>query len=400
MKTGDFELPIDENDFALSVQVFRAGSWQKAYVEVKNGRVVSLGDSTGTVSSYVDVIDLEKCYLLPGLVDAHVHLALNAYNLPEAIDSWRDEASTRNRVAGVLQRFLEAGVTRVRDGGDAAGIGSMARKMVEDEGFLGPHIEACGYAVYKKGQYGEFLGPGASSLEEIFQQVDKIAKYTRHLKICQSGIVSFKTYGHVGEPQFSLEELTKIVGYAHEKGLLVMAHASGPEAVEIAVKARVGTIEHGYYLSEDQIKLMAEQGTIWVPTLSPLANLVDNPEFLYPGADLDLIRGAVEDQKSKIAMAYGEGVKIAVGTDAGAVGVPHGTSIYDEIEHMVSAGLSRKAVFEGACLTGREVLGEASLDFTEPFYGWRTGDVFDAVIYQKDPFKLPINLEEVVVVYK
>jgi len=393
-------LLIDQNDFALHVQVFRAGSWQKAYVEIKNGRVVSLSDSTGTVPHRVDVIDLEKCYLLPGLVDAHVHLALNAYNLPEAIDSWRDEASTRNRVAGALRRFLEAGVTRVRDGGDAAGIGLVARKMVEDEDYLGPHIEACGYAVYKKGQYGEFLGPGASSLEEIFQQIDKIANYTRHLKICQSGIVSFKTYGHVGEPQFSLEELTKIVGYAHEKDLLVMAHASGPEAVEIAVRAKVDTIEHGYYLSEDEIKLMAEQGTIWVPTLSPLANLVDNPKFLYPGAGLDVIKRAIEDQKAKLSMAYGEGVKIAVGTDAGAVGVPHGASIYDEIEHMVSAGLPRQAVFEMSCLNGREALGEASLDFAEPFYGWKTGDVFDAVIYQKDPLKLPINLEEVVVVYK
>lgn len=391
---------IDRNDFALRVQVFRAGSWQKAYIEIKRGRVALLSDSPGTVSNDIDVFDLERCYLLPGLVDAHVHFALNARNLREAIDSWEDEASTRMRLSDILQQFLACGVTGVRDGGDVAGIGLAARRMVEDEAYLGPHVEACGYAVYKKGRYGEFLGPGASSLEEVFQQIDEIAGYTRHLKICQSGIVSFKTYGHVGEPQFSLEELTKIVSYAHNKGLLVMAHASGAEAVEIAVKAKVDTVEHGYYISEDAIRLMAEQGTIWVPTLSPLANLLNNPEFLYPGADLSVLRGVVENQKSKIAIAYGEAVKVAVGTDAGAVGVPHGVSVYDEIEHMVSAGLPRQAVFEMACLNGRKVLGEVSLDFTEPFYGWKTGDSFDAVVYQKDPFKLPVNLEEVVVVYK
>jgi len=393
-------LLTEEKYFALHVQVFKAGSWQKAYINIKSGRIDSLSYSADNVSSSVNVIDLGNYYLLPGLVDAHVHFSLNAYNLREAVDSWKDETATRNRVAGALRQFLEAGVTHVRDGGDAAGIGLTARRMVENEDYLGPRVEACGYAIYKKGRYGEFLGPGASSLEEVFQQIDEIAIYTGHLKICQSGIVSFKTYGHVGEAQFSLEELTKIVSYAHGKGLFVMAHASGPEAVEIAVKAKVDTIEHGYYLSEGEVGLMAEQGTIWVPTLSPLANLIDNPESLYPGADLNVIERAVEDQKSKIAMAYGKGVKIAVGTDAGAVGVPHGVSIYDEIEHMVSAGLSRQAVFEMACLNGREALGAASSDFTESFYGWKTGDAFDAVIYQKDPFKSQINLEDITAVYR
>lgn len=391
---------LDGNDFILHVQVFNGEDWQKAYIEVKGGHISSLGQSLSSISNAADMVNLEHCFLLPGLIDAHVHFALNAHNLQEAIDSWRDEVATRMRLSDILQQFLACGVTGVRDGGDVAGIGLAARRMVEDEDYLGPHIEACGFAIYKKGRYGEFLGPGASNLEEVFLQVDKIADHTRHLKVCQSGIVSFKTYGHVGEPQFSLEELTKIVSYAHKEGLLVMAHASGAEAVEIAVKAKVDTVEHGYYISEDAIRLMAEQGTIWVPTLSPLANLVDNSGFLYPGADLDVIRSAVEDQKSKIAIAYGEGVKVAVGTDAGAVGVPHGVSVYDEIEHMVSAGLPRQAVFEMACLSGRKVLGEVSLDFTEPFYGWKTGDAFDAVVYQKDPFKLPVNLEEVVVVYK
>jgi len=394
-------------NFTLRVQVCKRGCWEQARIKINNGRI---GGITGeeaaardepqgsTIRDEADSIDLSNCYLAPGLVDCHVHFAMNGLNLQSAIDGWVDEDATRGRVAETLRQYLDAGVTHVRDGGDAAGIGLTARRMVEGDGVPGPRISACGHAIYKKGCYGDFLGPGIVDLDDGFRQISKASNQTSCIKVCQSGLVSFKNYGSVGAPQFTIDELTRLTGYAHDMGLSVMVHASGAEAIDVAVKAKVDTIEHGYYISLDSIKLMARRGTVWVPTLSPLANLLEKPHLLYTGASLEVVERLVNEQKRKVKLAYDEGVRIAVGTDAGAAGVAHGESIYDEIEHMVSTGLSREIVFDMAYREGRRVLGKPISGNNGLAYGWQAGDAFGAVIYTKDPFKNPVQAADIAAV--
>jgi imidazolonepropionase-like amidohydrolase len=391
---------MGKRTFIVRTQVYDHGNWRPVYIKVNNGRFSALTErQVSIVQGSVDVIDLSTYYLTPGLVDCHVHLAMNAVSLQGAIDSWADDEAVRMHVAGALRQYRDAGVTYVRDGGDAAGIGLMARRMVDEEGLPGPQITACGHAIYKKGRYGDFLGPGIASIEEGFRQIDEAVQHTSCLKICQSGIVSFKTYGHVGAPQFTLEELTRLISYAHDKGFLAMVHASGEEAIDIAVRAGADTIEHGYFVSTDTMRRMAEQGTIWVPTLSPLANLLERPHLLYPGADLEVIKRAVDDHASRIELARDMGMRIALGTDAGAVGVNHGIPIYEEIEHMVSAGLPREIVFEMAYREGRRVIGKPIPRSADSVYGWQVGDVFDAVAYIKDPLKGPVEIGDIAAVY-
>jgi len=390
-------------DVILRARIYGDGAWKPVEIVVDGGVVAGVrgvgmpGASGPDVSLRPDanLVDMSDYYLTPGLVDCHVHLAMDAHSLQDAVKGWPDEAGTAVRVASRLGAYVRAGVVLVRDGGDAAGIGLAARRMVGEEAIIGPRVVACGRALYKKGRYGDFLGPGIGSLDEGRAQLDGAAKDTTHVKICQSGIVSFKRFGEVGPAQFELDELTRLIGYAHDKGLSVMVHASGAEAVDIAVRAGADTVEHGYFITRETIRLMAERGTVWVPTFSPLANLISRPELLYAGASLDVIRRAVDDHKGKIAHAYGAGVRLAVGTDAGAVGVEHGASVYDEIEHMVSAGIARHDVLRMAVEEGRRVLGDAGAHRDGYLNSWRPGDFFSGVFFRRDPLLCPISMADI-----
>ena len=395
-----------ESDFILRAQVYREteDEWRPAEFIVDGGVIAGVRDIVPVIPDAPDteravqptlpLIDMSDCYLAPGLVDCHVHLAMSAVNLREAVDSWPDNAVTTASVAKRLGAYVRAGVILVRDGGDAAGIGLRARRMVEEDTIIGPRVVACGYALYKKGHYGEFLGPGIGRLEEGIVQLDEASEHTKHLKICQSGLVSFKRFGEVGPAQFTLDELTFLIERAHEKGLSVMAHASGAEAVDTAVRAGADTIEHGYFIAPETFALMAERGTVWVPTLSPLANLLTRPQLLYPGASLDVIKRTVDDHKTSIAHAFDAGVRLAVGTDAGAVGIEHGESVYVEIEHLVSAGIPRREVLRMAIEEGRRVLGIEPATQGGFLNAWQPGHVFQGVFYKKDPLRNALSVAD------
>lgn len=396
-----------EPDFILRTQVYKEAldEWSLAEFIVDGGVIAGVRDVALSISGTpateqvlrlaLPLIDMSDTYLTPGLVDCHVHLAMNAVNLQEAVDTWTDAAATTASVAKRLGAYVRAGAMFVRDGGDAAGIGLRARSMVDEDAIIGPGVVACGHAIYKKGCYGEFLGPGIESLDEGIAQLDEAAKHTEHLKICQSGLVSFKRFGEVGAAQFTLDELAFIIERAHAKALYVMVHASGADAVDIAVRAGADTIEHGYFVKPETIESMAERGTVWVPTISPLANLLTRPELLYPGASLDVIKRTVDDHMAKIAHAYDAGVRLAVGTDAGAVGVEHGESIYEEIEHLVSAGIPRREVLRMAIDEGRRVLGVEPAKAGGFLNGWQPGRVFEGVFYRKDPLRYPVSIADI-----
>lgn len=398
---------LTEPDLILCAQVYgeTEDDWRPVEIMVDGGVITGVRDSAPSIPDAPDaarsaqpsplLIDMSHTYLTPGLVDCHVHLAMNAVNLQDAVAGWTDEAATTASVAKRLGAYLRAGVVLVRDGGDAAGIGLRARSMVEEDALIGPGVVACGHAIYKRGCYGEFLGPGIGSLDEAAAQIDEAAKRTEHLKICQSGLVSFKRFGEVGAAQFTLDELAFIIERAHARALSVMVHASGADAVDIAVRAGADTLEHGYFIKPETIESMAERGMVWVPTISPLANLLTRPELLYSGASLDVIERTVDDHMAKIAHAYGAGVRLAVGTDAGAVGVEHGESIYEEIEHLVSAGIPRREVLRMATEEGRRVLGVESSDEGEFLNCWQPGRVFEGVFYRKDPLRHRISITDI-----
>lgn len=306
-----------------------------------------------------EVVHLPDLTLMPGLVDCHVHFSMDGENLFRAIEDWEKRHRTvMKKASRAAVDYLANGIVAVRDGGDKMNIGLAVRNSINSGSITGPQVTATGQALYRKGMYGAFLGPGAGTVEEALTQIEVFhAQGIDQLKVVVSGLVSFREFGVVGPVQFSGTELRIIVEKARDLGLKVMAHASSAEAVENAVLAGVDSVEHGYFLSSRQLEMMAERGTAWIPTLAPLANLVYQNHLPYEGADMDVIRRTLEIQMSRIREAYDMGIRLGVGTDAGANQVPHGRSYLDELNYYSLTGLSNSTVLRIATAESAGIIG-------------------------------------------
>jgi len=282
-------------------------------------------------------LDLGPLTVLPGLVDCHVHLALPPPRLGD------DAAQV---LAGRLAGCLDYGLIAVRDGGDRLGSTLDLKKHQEL-----PRLVACGPALHPPGSYGTFLGP-AFGPEHIIDQIAELAgKGADQIKILVTGPVNLDSLEAIDTPHFSARALSRLVGEAHRRQLKVMAHANGVAGVRMALTCGIDSLEHGYGMDEDTLAQLAESGVTWVPTLAPMAALVtQGPANLREAA-----AAALAGQMRDISRAHSLGIKIAVGTDAGAPGVVHGLSYLWELQLLGQGGLQpaaliRAATFEGARL--------------------------------------------------
>lgn len=341
-----------------------SGLLQNCTVTIKKGRIERV--STGGLKTEINdaqhdaqVIRLPEITLMPGLIDCHVHLAFDSQNLLKTIEEWTtNPAATRSRIKQWMQDSLSSGLVALRDGGDLYGFSLQTREAQKTGQLEGPKILSPGTALYKKGRYGHFLGPGIETLADAKDQIAALAEQkVDHIKIVVSGLVSFKEYGLVGKTQFTAEELRAIVDTAHRYGLPVMAHASSDEAVSTAISAGVDSVEHGYFVKDATLKQMAESQTAWLPTVAPLGNLLTAGHVPYPGANLDVIRRSYEGQLEAINKAVNYGVLLGIGTDAGANQVYHGKSYLDELKYYQKAGLSNEEILSAATSASAKIVG-------------------------------------------
>ncbi len=284
-------------------------------------------------------LDFSACTVMPALVDAHVHLAF-----PESGGT----SASKNATA-----YPAAGVAAVRDAGSASLFGHPPSP---------PLVVTTGQAISKAGCYGANLGQPVTSLSEAEGMVDYLASLgVGQIKVIASGIFSFTAYGKIGQVPFYAAELAVITARARLYNLPVMAHASGDEAVKRCLRAGVHSIEHGYFLSEESLRAMAASGTFWTPTLAPVAAWLNSPT-LFPSLSehsREVVHRSLERHKEMVALADSLGVRIATGTDAGAPGVPHGSSLKDEIRLLTSCGLSSARALRAATATAAAALGLA-----------------------------------------
>ncbi|MDA8235628.1 MAG: amidohydrolase family protein [Clostridia bacterium] len=369
-------------------------------LSIKEGRI------TGIEPNYLQeqlptetrpkVINLTELTLLPAFIDCHVHLALDGLDFHAALNRWTPDQAWLPQVKEALKTYLNHGIAVIRDGGDGANIGLQTKNLFNQGDITGPRILASGQAIYKKGRYGSFLGPGISSIQEACQMVTSLYHQGADwIKILVSGIVSFQEYGKVGPVQFSQQELNYIVDHAHSMGLPVMAHASSDEAVAMAARAGVDSIEHGYFITTSSLAILAEKNIPWIPTIVPVANQVVQPfRANHPTTSLDIITKTYKLQLQKIAQGAALGVPLGIGTDAGASGVLHGFSYHRELELFAQAGLSPAAIIKAATLVPARILGlDHELGAVEPgkkpcLIGVRGNPLEDPAVLKKVEFLL------------
>jgi imidazolonepropionase-like amidohydrolase len=141
-------------------------------------------------------------------------------------------------------------------------------------------------------------------------------------------------------PQFDLRTLSRITAEAHCAGFIVTAHCSGQAALDIAVKAGVNTIEHGYFMSTGLLARMAEKQIAWIPTLSPVVEQYQRFRRQgRPRKQINALRARIDDQFKLVGHASEIGVPVYVGSSAGNDGVPHGSGVSGEMILLRRAGL-------------------------------------------------------------
>ncbi len=248
--------------------------------------------------------------------DCHMHMVLDGRDWRAALERHApvpDECWIRQ----VLETYRQAGFSYLRDGGDRWGAGRLARQLAPEYGIryrtpLAP--------LSKKGHYGGFIGLQFADLAEYAAMVAQMqAEGADFIKIMISGLMNFDRFGVLSEEGLAPAEIREMVRIAHGCGLTVMAHANGARTVEAAAAAGVDSVEHGAYLDGDALAAMAENRTVWVPTLSTVGNLRGKGRF-DEEAVARIYDSAAENLRSFAAM----GGLIATGSDAGAWAVPHG----------------------------------------------------------------------------
>ena len=259
--------------------------------------------------------------------DCHMHMVLDGVDWRDAIarhSQEPDEAFIRR----TLENYRNLGFTYLRDGGDRWGVGKRARELAPEYGirYRTPLANLC-----KRGRYGGFIGQYYSDFREYAALVRKArTDGADFIKIMISGLMDFDRFGRLTEDGYTPDEIRQLIHIAHEEGFAVMAHANGARTVEAAAEAGVDSVEHGAYQDEASLRAMAENGCVWVPTLSTVGNLRGTGRF-DEGAVREILAYNQENTGKFAAM----GGLLAPGTDAGAWAVPHGSMTeYDLLAHI------------------------------------------------------------------
>lgn len=254
--------------------------------------------------------------------DCHVHMILDGVYYRDAIDHQKekpDDALIRQRLADYQNR----GITYIRDGGDRWGVGLRASQLAPEYGitYRTPVFNIC-----RQGHYGGFLGRTFSDFAEYKALVREVKNQGGHfIKIMVSGLMDFNEFGAVTDTPCAEDLCRDLISYAHDQGFAVMAHSNGVESVTAALKAGVDSIEHGAYLNQETLELLAQSGAVWVPTAVTIGNLHGLGRF--PD---EVLNPLLELHLHNVAEAASLGAKIALGTDAGAYAVYHGQAVEEE----------------------------------------------------------------------
>lgn len=259
--------------------------------------------------------------------ECHAHIIMDGVNYRYAIDLHRNGPDD-NVIREHLKIYQDRGITFVRDGGDALGVSARAKELAPEYGI---DYRTPVFAIHKEGHYGSIVGKSFSTMPEFYKRVLEAKEQgADFIKIMTTGLLDFNAHGAITGTPLDAAEVKEMVHIAHEEGMAVMSHTNGTYGVQAAVEAGVDSLEHGNYMNEESLTMLSESHTVWVPTLVTVRNLLGDGRY----AD-ETLRPIIETAEENVRKAFGLGVKVAPGSDAGAYRVLHGQGIQDEMQAFV-----------------------------------------------------------------
>lgn len=374
-------------------------------ITIEGGKIVKIERGFKSQPDDVRVINLRDAYLVPGLIDSHVHLS-NEFSPTSRLKMLSDsEVDAALDGASHAKTTLLAGFTTVQDvGGPNEAIFSL-RDAIRAGKVPGPRIRASGRAITPSGGHGDangfspaltrvFTGPNACNGADDCRRAvrETIRSGADVIKITATGGVLSNTKAGL-EQQFFDDEIAAIVETAAMMGRKVTAHAHGKGGIEAALRNGVHSIEHGTYLDEETIELFKQTGGTLVPTVLAgvtVTGWTDQPWLPEPSREKAAIVGPL--MLDMLSRAREGGVNIAFGTDTGVS--KHGENA-EEFELMVQAGFTPEQAIRSATIVAAEHIEMADLIGT-----LEVGKFADMVALRNDPLENVSALKSVRLVIK
>ena len=378
---------------------------------LRNGKVEAVRDGFVPVSEIpgARLIDLSDRFVLPGLIDSHVHLDSDRAGVEGQLAGVTDSpASFAYEAAWNARKTLDAGFTTVRNLGGGDGVTLALRDAVAAGRVAGPRIIDAGSSISTTaGHMDDRLGfkdelaamfdhsnlcDGVESCRMAVRK--QIGRGVDVIKIATTGGVNSRIGSGIGIQMFD-DEAEALIATAHLYGKKVAVHAHGADGIKLALRHGADSIEHGTMFDEEIIKLFLKTGAYYVPTLSTVNGYVErlakDPNAYAPAVKAK-IEWRIRITGESIRLGYPRGVKIAFGTDAGVS--KHGKNA-DEFEAMVKYGMSPMAAIVAATVNAADLLGlSAEIGTLEP------GKQADLIAVDGDPLTDVTVLKRVVFVMK
>ncbi|MDF7683356.1 amidohydrolase family protein [Lactobacillus sp. ESL0679] len=346
-------------------------------VDDKTGKIIQTG--AGQLPQADKTVDLGSKYVIPGLMNCHTHI--NDDPLTYDGDPSADVVESTVRAVQHLHDLLKSGVTYIRECGSTYNVDITLTKLIR-EGKLTrvPEILPSGKAYSMTGGHGDM-----PNFAHLVDSPDEMRKAVRQgikdgaeaIKLMATGGVMTE-HDALDQPQLSEAEMHVAVEEAHHKGLIVAAHAEGNPGILNAIKAGVDSIEHGFYVNDEEIKLMLEKGTYLTPTIVGAWAFIEYAPGKIPDWEMAKISAAWKDLRGNITKAKNAGVKITLGTDAGT---PFNdfTMTPQELPLLVEQGFTNFEALETS-------LNDAKLMKIDDEYGTlEAGKYADFLVLDKNP---------------
>ncbi len=244
--------------------------------------------------------------------DHHIHLFRDGRPMSKRDIDW------------FLRVCDNAGIKEVYDMGSRDGIGFSFKRYLERNGLV---LKTCGYALYRAGGYGGFIGRPIEHPEQIPIVIKKLYESgADFIKVVHSGVISYSAEGYVTKGGFTREELSLIVQVARAYGLRVYCHVNSEARIIEAIEAGVNSIEHGFFISSRALSMMQKKDVAWTPTAYALLSLAER----VPAKEAAFYRELVSRHLNMVKQAYRLGIRIKTGSDAGASGLGHAEAFLRE----------------------------------------------------------------------
>ena len=373
---------------------------EDAVVVMEEGHFTAVGAAAVTaVPRGAEVVDASGLWLVPGLMNMHVHFGLKLPGAAGAALADETEAELALRMAANARKSLEAGVTTVRLPGDEGHADLALMRAIDRGDAVGPRIHSAGRMVQVTGGHGSGVGEVANDGPYEFREAVRreLRAGATWIKVAISGGIATPG-GDIAASFLTPDELEAVTDMAHRHGAKVTAHSGSPRATRDAVVAGVDAIEHGYFLTGAEFELMRDAGVWYVPTIvvsqpatMPFFERIGSPEWY-----LDRVRAVGARHWAALEAAVAAGVDIALGTDQ----FPHEendgtTATVREAEYYVEAGMTDLQALRAATIEPARMLGvEGEVGSIE------VGKAADLVAVASDPTRDISALRDIRMVVK